>query len=138
MTKDLHRKVHNVSHFQVSLVRSGSPLHDFAVGGVLVNVTATEINVATAWDDNGRVAPEVEISVTGFEVPAVDAFPPLIPITSAIFEVTDGGVEVGNWISGDVAKVAVPPGRYHVLVSMDSLEPMTARRVHFHFWPHPA
>jgi hypothetical protein len=135
MTKDLHRKVHNVSHFQISLVRSGSPLQDFAVGGVLVNVTATEINVATAWDDNGRVAPEVEIAVTGFAVPVVDAFPPLTPVTSAIFEVADDGVEVGNWISDDVAKIDVPPGRYHVLVSMDSLEPMTARRVHFHFWP---
>ena len=138
MTKDLHRKVHNVSHFQISLVRSGSPLHDFAVGGVLVNVTATEINVATAWDDNGRVAPEVEIAVTGYNVPTVDAFPPLIPVASAIFEVADSGVEVGNWISGDVAKVDVAAGRYCVLISTDNLDPMTARRVHFHFWPQPA
>ena len=132
---DLHRKTHSVSHFQVSLIRAGANLSEFAVGGTLVNFSENEINVATAWDDNGSVSPEVEIVVTGMNVPPGDGFPPLSAVASGPFNVGRGGIEAGNWISGDVATVAIAEGRYWVLVLLDTLEPMTARRVQFHFWP---
>ena len=99
-----------------------------------MNFADREINVTTAWDDNGTVPPDVTIEITGCTAPGLAGFPPLLPAASAAFDVSSGGIEVGNWISGDIAKVAIPPGRYWVLVSLDTLEPYKARRLHFHFW----
>jgi hypothetical protein len=134
MTTSLHRRVHNTSHFQISLINAGANLSEFDVGCTLVNFASQEINVTTAWDENGTVPPEVEIEITGFDLPPLEGFAPLFPIATSSFEVSEGGIEVGNWISGDVAKVALPKGAYRVLVSLDVLEPAKARRAHFHFW----
>jgi hypothetical protein len=134
MTASLHRRIHHVSHYQISLINAGANLSEFDVGGTLVNFASQEINVTTAWDGNGTVPPEVEIEVSGFDVPPLAGFEPLFPVASTTFEVSDGGMEVGNWITGDVAKVAVPKGTYRVIVSLDVLQPAQARRVHFHFW----
>jgi hypothetical protein len=134
MTASLHKRLHHVSHFQISLINAGANLTEFDVGCTLVNFASQEINVTTAWDENGTVPPEVEIEVSGFDMPPLEGFAPLFPVATSTFEVGNSGIEVGNWISNDVAKVAVPKGLYKVLVSLDVLEPAKARRVHFHFW----
>ena len=134
MTASLHKRIHDVSHFQISLINSGANLSEFDVGCTLVNFASQEINVTTAWDENGTLAPDVEIEITGFDMPPLDGFSPLFPVAASTFEVGGNGIEVGNWISSDIAKVAVPKGSYKVLVSLDALEPTKARRVHFHFW----
>jgi hypothetical protein len=132
---DLHRRIHNASHFQIDLIDVGAELMEHAVSGALVSCQGRNIKVSTAWDENGRVPPHVEIAVSALEVPGLDGFPPLVPIVTLPFETSGGGIEVGNWISNDFVRVELPKGRYHVLVSLDVAEPFKARRVHFHFWP---
>jgi hypothetical protein len=129
---ELYRRTHNVSHFQIDLVSKGSPLSEHDVGGTLAAFAPGHINVATAWDENGTVPPHVDISISGYEpLPAV-GIAELIPVAAGFLDVGPDGVEVGNFITSDVSAVALPKGRYAVTVFLETLEPMAARRVHFH------
>ena len=129
----LYQRVHNVSHFQIDLLVKGAKMTEHDVGGTLVAFAPGHINVATAWDENGAVPPLVEIIVSGYEMLPAAGIDGIIPVAFGLLDAGAGGVEVGNYITGDVASLAVPQGQYGVTVFVDSLEPMTARRVQFHF-----
>jgi hypothetical protein len=79
------------------------------------------------------VPPLVEIIMSGFDPLTAAGIEGLIPIASGPFEAGPDGVEVGNFIMSDVNAVALAKGRYTVTVFLDKVEPMTARKVHFHF-----
>jgi hypothetical protein len=132
---ELHRRICSVSHFQLDLIEKGAPLLEHDAGDALVNFLGAHVNVSTAWDDNGAVPPHVEVIVTGFDAPPLDGFPPLKALATAAFDASGSGLEIGNYISNDIASVPLPAGRYWLLVSADTREPFTARVVHFHFWP---
>jgi hypothetical protein len=128
----LHSRRHSVSHYQIDLVVVGGAMSVSDVGGTLVNFAPGHINVATAWDNDG-LEPLIEIILTGFKGLSADGIAGVIPVASGYLDVGSSGVEVGNFITADLATVAVPFGRYAVTVFADKLEPATARRVHFHF-----
>lgn len=129
---ELYRRTHNVSHFQIDLVSKGALLTEHDVGGTLVSFAPGHINVATAWDENGTVPPHVDIGISGYEpLPAV-GLAGLIPVAAGFLDVGPDGVEVGNVITSDVSVVVLPKGRYAITVFLNTLEPMAARRVHFH------
>jgi hypothetical protein len=130
---EFYRRAHDVSHFQIDLIAKGALMSEFDVGGTLVRFFPGRINVATAWDENGTVPPHVEISMSGFEPLPAAGIEGLIPIASGPFETGADGAEVGNFITSDVNAVALAKGRYTVTVFLDKVEPMTARKVHFHF-----
>jgi hypothetical protein len=130
---EFYRRTHSVSHFQIDLLAKGALMSEFDVGGTLVRYFPGHVNVATAWDDNGNVPPLVEISMSGFEPLPSAGIEGLIPIASGPFEAGADGAEVGNYIMSDVSAVALAKGRYTVTVFVDKVEPMTARKVHFHF-----
>lgn len=132
LPKELYRRVHSVSHYQIDLLVRGADMAELEAGGTLVSVAPGHIKVATAWDNDGE-EPDVEIIVTGYDPLSAAGIEPLIPIASCPLDVGPGGIEVGNFITADVASVAIPDGRYFVTVFVDKLEPMTARKVHFHF-----
>lgn len=137
MSSELHRRVHTVSHFQVSLLDADAKTAypDITPGGQFAAFGRRGVVVATAWNDNGNSEPLVEIAVAGFDAPVAGATT-LIPIASGEIEIGAAGVLVGNVITSDMKLIRdVAPGRYAVLVSADALVPMTARRVHFHLWP---
>ena len=133
MPTELYRRVHNVSHFQIDLRVKGSQLVEHDAGGTLVSFAPGHINVATAWDENGSVPPHVEIIISGYEMLSAAGLEGVIPVAAGILDVGKDGVEVGNYISNDLASVAIPEGQYMVTVFIDKLEPMTARLVHFYF-----
>jgi hypothetical protein len=130
---ELYRHTHHVSHFQIDLVSKGALLVEHDVGGTLVAFAPGHINVATAWDENGSVPPLVEISISGYEPLSAAGIAGLIPVAAGFLDVGPSGVEVGNYIMSDVSVVALPKGRYAVTVFLETLEPMAARKVHFHF-----
>ena len=129
----LYRGTHSVSHFQIDLLVKGAPLTEHDVGGTLVAFAPGHINVTTAWDENGTVPPNVEIIVSGYETLTSGGIAGLYPLAAGYLDVGPTGIEVGNYITTDTASVAVPSGRYAVAVFADRLEPMTARKVQFHF-----
>ncbi len=133
MPEILHRRVHSVSHYQIDLLVKGAEMSGPDAGGTLVAFAPGHINVATAWDENGTVPPHVEISVSGYERLPAAGIAGLLPLAAGYIEVGAEGLEVGNYISGDVAHVAVPNGTYAVTVFADKLEAPTARKVQFHF-----
>jgi hypothetical protein len=130
---ELYRRIHDVSHFQIDLLAKGAQMTEGGAGGTLVRFSPGQINVATAWDENGTVPPLVEIIMSGFDPLTAAGIEGLIPIASGPFEAGPDGVEVGNFIMSDVNAVALAKGRYTVTVFLDKVEPMTARKVHFHF-----
>lgn len=130
---ELYRRTDTVSHFQIDLVSKGSPLSEHDVGGTLVPFAPDQINVATAWDENGTVPPSVDISMSGFEPLPAAGIAGRIPVAAGFLDVGPHGVEVGNFIMSDVSEVALPQGRYAVTVFLDTRVPMAARKVHFHF-----
>lgn len=129
----LHRRVHSISHFQVFLmdreVADGYP--DYGHGGSLATFAPRAVAVSTAWDENGTVEPNVEITVTGFGEPN-ESFDQLRPVADGRLAVGKNGVLAGNAVSADVAMIEVPAGDYVVTVFTDALAPFTARRVRFH------
>ena len=133
MLAEIYRRVHDVSHFQIDLLVKGAQLSEHDAGGTLVAFAPGHINVATAWDENGAVPPHVEIIVSGYEALPAAGIDGVIALAAGFLDVGADGVEVGNYISGDIAGVAIPKGHYAVTVFADKLEPMTARRVQFHF-----
>jgi hypothetical protein len=135
MSAELHRRIHNVSHFQIDVLSVGAVLPEPLFGGALVTFHGRSINVATAWDDNAQVPPHVEIVVTGYDEPTLSGFSGLHSIAAGPLDVGHQGLVVGNFITDDTSAVAVAKGRYSVLVLLDKLEPMTARQVHIHLWP---
>jgi hypothetical protein len=132
MLEILHSRQHNLSHYQIDLLVVGADMAELEVGGTLVSFAPGHIKVATAWDNDG-LEPLVEIIITGYAALAADGIADVIPLASGYLDVGSLGVEVGNFITADLATVAVPSGRYAVTVFADKLEPITARRVHFHF-----
>lgn len=130
---EFYRRTHDVSHFQIDLLSKGALMSEWGTGGTLVRFFPGQINVATAWDENGSVPPLVEIIMSGFEPLPAAGIEGLIPIAAGPFEAGADGVEVGNFISADVNAVALAKGRYIAEVFLDKVEPMTARKVHFHF-----
>ncbi len=131
LPQELYRRVHNVSHSQIDLLVRDADTAEMEVGGTLVSIGPGHIKVATAWDNDGK-EPQVEIVITGFDQLPAAGIEGLIPIASCPLDVGADGLEVGNYITGDVSLVAIPAGRYGVTVFVDKLEPMTARKVHFH------
>lgn len=129
----LHHKIHKVSNFQVFLTDrdSADADPDYGHGGSLATFGPHGIIVSTAWDDNATVEPDVEISVTGFGVPAETA-DQLKPVADGQVSIGRGGVRVGNVITNDLVTLALAEGRYVVTVFTDTLAPFTARKVRFH------
>ena len=107
MPTELYRRVHNVSHFQIDLRVKGSQLVEHDAGGTLVSFAPGHINVATAWDENGSVPPHVEIIISGYEMLSAAGLEGVIPVAAGILDVGKDGVEVGNYISNDLASVAI-------------------------------
>lgn len=132
MPQQVYRRVHYVSHFQIDLLVHGADMAEMEAGGTLVSVAPGHIKVATAWDSDGQ-EPLVEIVITGYCQLSAAGIEGVIPIASCPLDVGPDGIEVGNFITADVVTVAIPAGRYGVTVFVDKLEPITARRVHFHF-----
>lgn len=132
MLEILHRRVHTVSHFHAMVASKGQPFPDDLFGGTLVTFHDCGLIAATAWDDNATSDPHVEIIVSGFEPPLPGLFPGLLPAAAGNLTVGPEGLEAGNVITGDIALIGVPLGRYRVLVLLDTLTPMTARRLHVH------
>lgn len=132
MLKELHRRAHAVSHSQIDMLVCGAGLAELEAGGTLVSIAPGHIKVATAWDSDG-LEPFVEIVVTGYGALSAVGIDGVIPLASCHLDIGSDGVEFGNYITGDLSMVAIPAGRYAVTVFADKLEPMTARRVHFHF-----
>lgn len=124
----LHHRIHMVSHFQVALFASGvkDAYPEQATGVGLVTYGGSGIVVSTAWDDNGKVPPEVDVAVL-LEEPASG----LLAIAEGPLEIGDDGALVGNAIDGDLEKLTIPAGRYRVQVSADRREPFFARKVAF-------
>lgn len=133
MPTELYRRVHDVSHFQIDLRVNGAELAEHDVGGTLVSFAPGHINVATAWDDNSSGPPQVEIIISGYEMLSAAGLDGVFPVASGYVAVGREGIEVGNYITNDIAGVTIPEGRYCVTVFVDKLEPMTARLVHFYF-----
>lgn len=136
MTQEIHRRVYNVSHFQVSLVDAADlkSYPNLAPGGQLAAFGRNGVVAATAWDEGGKTPPEVEVSVSGYDEPNAAALA-LVPLASGEIMIGDRGALVGNVLTSDLRLIPVPQGRYRVLVSADALVPMTARRINFHLWP---
>ena len=129
--REIHRRTHSVSHFQVDLVAKGSPFSEPCMPATPVLFAPGHIKVATAWDDNGRSMPFVEIAITLDDGAAPD-FTGLVALAEGPFEAADAGLETGNFITGDTAALSLPRGLYRAVVLVDTLEAMSARRVHFH------
>ena len=132
LPQELYRRVHVVSHSQIDLLVRGADMAEMEAGGTLVSIAPGHIKVATAWDNDGE-EPHVEIVITGYGQLSAAGIDAAIPVASSPLDVGADGIEVGNFIVADVATVAIPAGRYGVTVLVDKLEPMTARRVYFHF-----
>lgn len=132
MLIELHRRAHAVSHSQIDLLVKGADLAEMEAGGTLVSFAPGHIKVATAWDSDG-LEPFVEIVVSGFAVLPAAGIDDLIPLASGRLNVDSAGVEVGNFITADLMSVAIPAGQYAVTIFADTVTPMAARRVHFHF-----
>lgn len=130
---EFYRKTHCVSHYQIDILSKGALMSEGGAGGTLARFSPGQINVATAWDGDGTVPPLVEISMSGFNPIPAAGIEGLIPIALGTFEAGEDGVEVGNFITSDVSAVALAKGRYNVTVFLDKVEPMAARKVHFHF-----
>lgn len=131
----IHQQVHQVSHYQVGLFdaehRRAYPEHGH--GDALVIFAKRGVRVSTAWDDNGKAPPEVEIEVWRCrgepgELEELDA------IAEAEITIGQAGALVGNAITGDLAEVDLPPGQFRVLVATDIPEPFAARKVAFYLW----
>jgi hypothetical protein len=134
MLELLHRRVHHASHFQVCVLDGAGvvePILDHLNGGVLASFGNRGIVVSTAWDENGAVPPHVEIVITAGGHSGA-AFDDLKPIAEGEFHVGDQGVDVGNVIAADLARVPVAPGRYLATVFADVVAPFVARRVRIH------
>lgn len=138
MPEILHRRIHNVSHFHAVVASKGQALPDDLFGGTLVTFYDCGVIAATAWDDNATVEPHVEITVSGFGSPLLGSFPDLLPAAAGNLIIGPEGLEAGNSITGDTTLIAVPAGRYRALVLLDTLTPMTARRLHVHLTAVPA
>ncbi|MEQ1650900.1 MAG: hypothetical protein ABL897_00260 [Hyphomicrobium sp.] len=132
MLIELHRRAHAVSHSQIDLLVKGAELAEMEVGGTLVSFAPGHIKVATAWDGDG-LEPYVEIIVTGFALVPAPGIDGLVALASGRLDVDKAGIEVGNFITADLMNVAIPAGHYAVTIFADTVTPMTARRVHFHF-----
>lgn len=129
---EIFSRIVNVSHFQVDVSSKGARLSESEAGGTLVLFAPGHIKISTAWDDNGKVAPEVHLTLSA------GAWQPertggLVALAQGPFICGADGLTVGNHISGDLADAALPAGQYHAIVFADRYEPMTARRVHVHF-----
>lgn len=133
MPTEIYRRVHSVSHFQIDLLVKGAGLVEHDTGETLVVFAPGHINVCTAWDENGAVPPHVEIIISGYEMLPAAGIGGIRPLAAGYLEIGTNGIEVGNYITGDISPVAIAEGRYAVTVFADKLEPMTARRVQFHF-----
>ena len=134
----LHRKVHDVSHFQVALFDAavGDAYPEGITGSALVVVGTHGVAVSTAWDDDGRSKPAVEIVVHLVDDGAV-ALDGLMVLAEAHLSVGDRGVQVGNAITGDLGHLPQPRGRFVVVIAADRCEPFKARTVAFHLVPSP-
>lgn len=133
MSRELHRRKHHVSHFQVVLLNCDrlGEYPESTNGEAFVAFGAAGVAVSTAWDHNGTTEPLVEISVSGFG-PRAATPDGMKVIAEAPFAVGGKGIAVGNWVAGDVANIAVAPGRYTLIVLADTWETFKARRVAFH------
>jgi hypothetical protein len=129
---ELHRRIHSVSHFQVVLAAAAveGALRDNVAGAAAATFTRHAASVTTAWDDNGQCEPHVEIAVR-LEAVMPTETPGYHPVAQAEIEIGPDGIDVGNVISGDLARVDVPAGRYDLLVGVDARELFTARKVLF-------
>jgi hypothetical protein len=128
-----HRQIHQVSHSQVHLMDAAGvePILDHINGSALASFGPHGIVVSTAWDENATVPPEVEIAITvGGHSSA--AFDDLRAIAEGVLQVGEQGIEVGNLITGDLARLPVASGRYLATVFGDVVAPFVARRVRIH------
>jgi len=107
-------------------------MSEMEAGEALVMFAQGHIKVSTAWDDNARSAPHIEIAVSGYGPLPVAGIAGLKAIAQGPLDVGAHGVLIGNFITADTAALAVPPGRYAVTVLANTVEAMTARHVHFH------
>lgn len=138
MTTRLHKRVHKVSHFQLALLdgSSDTTYPDDPYGAALAAFAPTGVVVSCAWDDNAKLAPDVDVEVRyTTEMPTPASAGTLIPVTVGQIAIGTRGVEVGNWITGDIARIAVAPGRHGVGILMDTVEPYKARTIQFVLWP---
>ncbi|MFM2423037.1 MAG: hypothetical protein RL291_1567 [Pseudomonadota bacterium] len=138
MTTRLHKRIHNVSHYQLALLDGASETGypDDPYGAALAAFAPTGVVVSCAWDENASVAPDVDVEVRyATEAPTPASVGPLIAIAVGHMTIGTRGIEVGNWITGDITRIAVPPGRHGVGVLMDTVEPYKARTIQFVLWP---
>jgi hypothetical protein len=138
MATRLHKRIHQVSHFQLALIdgSADNAYPEDPYGAALAAFSDTGVVVSCAWDENATVAPEVDIEVRyASEAPTPASAGHLTPVAVGQLAIGTRGIEVGNWITGDIQRIAVPPGRHAVGILMDTLVPYKARVVQFVLWP---